>query len=147
MKVIKMSNISTLQWQNLWTQIYKHLYKQPLWQNMCLCFAMWTKAKWAFGWWCNDLVDEELRGFGLVESAKTMDWSSWGFEGASIFLLCVFYFLVLFLFASDEFYFVFFMEWVTIDIDQHGMCVVFRRDAWLKTMDGKYKAELPIWKS
>lgn len=78
---------------------YKHLYKQPMWQKMCLRFSMWTKAKWACGWpgWCNDLMDEGLHRFGLAKGAKTMDsWLSWGFEGISIFLLCVFYFLVLF---------------------------------------------------
>jgi hypothetical protein len=110
-KVIKMSNISTLQWQNLWTQIYKHLYKQPLWQNMCLRFAMWTKAK-STSRWCNDLLDEGLRGFGLVESAKTLDkWSSWSFEGTSIFLLCVSYFLVLF----------FVCKWWALFCILHGM--------------------------
>jgi len=36
---------------------YKHLYKQPLWQNMCMRFTMWIEAKWASRW-CNDLVDE-----------------------------------------------------------------------------------------
>jgi hypothetical protein len=40
----------------------------------------------------------------------------------SIFLCC-------FLFAGDEFYFVFFMEWVAINVDQRGMCVVFGQDA------------------
>jgi len=78
---------------------YKHLYKQPMWQKMCMCFSMWTKANWARGWprWCNDLMDEGLHRFGLAKSAKTMDiWPSWGFEGTSIFLVCVFYFLVLF---------------------------------------------------
>ncbi len=45
----------------------------------------------------NDLMDEGLHGFGLAESAKIMDtWSSLGFEGTSIFLMCIFYFFVLF---------------------------------------------------
>ncbi len=39
----------------------------------------------------------------------------------SIFLCC-------FLFVGDELYFVFFMEWVAINIDQCGVCVVFGRD-------------------
>jgi hypothetical protein len=45
----------------------------------------------------NDLMDEGLHGFGLAESAKIMDtWSSLGFEGTFIFLMCIFYFFVLF---------------------------------------------------
>jgi hypothetical protein len=39
----------------------------------------------------------------------------------SIFLCCL-------LFVGDEFRFVFFMEWVAINIDQRGMCVVFGWD-------------------
>ncbi len=63
---------------------------------MCLRFSAWTEVKWASRW-CNALIDEGLHGFGLAESAKTMDsWSSWSLKGASIFLRCVFYFLVLF---------------------------------------------------
>lgn len=65
--------------------------------KMCMHFSVWTEVKWTSGW-CYALMDEGLRGFGLLESAKTMDsWSSWSFEGASIFLLCVFYFLMLFI--------------------------------------------------
>ncbi len=37
-------------------------------------------------------------------------------------------FLCCFLFASDELYFVFFMEWVVVNVDQCEMCVVFGRD-------------------
>ncbi len=36
----------------------------------------------------------------------------------SIFLCCL-------LFIGDEFCLIFFMEWVAINVDQRGMCVVF----------------------
>ncbi len=57
---------------------------------------MWTRLKWKFGW-RNNLMDEELQGFGLVESAKRRDgWSSWSFEGVAILQLFLFlcYFVV-----------------------------------------------------
>jgi hypothetical protein len=45
------------------------------------------------------------------------------------FCYVFFIFLCCFLFAGDELYFVFFMEWVAINVDQRGVCVVFGHDA------------------
>jgi hypothetical protein len=92
-----------------------------LWQKNCLCFSLWTKAKWVSGWW-NNLVHEELQGFGLVESVKTMDnWSSWSFEGACIFVLLAFYFFHCLFFVGDELCFAFFMDWAALGVDPLGV--------------------------
>jgi hypothetical protein len=62
-----------------------------LWPKNVSHFSVWIKVKWASGW-CYALMDERLHGFGfgLLESAKTMDsWSSWSFEGRFyIFVVC-----------------------------------------------------------
>jgi hypothetical protein len=58
--------------------------------KLCLRFSVCTEAKWVSVWW-DDLMDEGLQGFGLAESAKTMDSrSSWSFEGTSIFFVVCF---------------------------------------------------------
>jgi len=74
----------------------------------CVCsFSLWTSSKWKFGWRSN-LMDEELYGFGLVESAKTRDnWSSWSIEGVVLLhLLC---FLFLWCFVACRWWVLFFL--------------------------------------
>ncbi len=75
----------------------------------CVCsFSMWTRSKWNFGWRSN-LMDEELYGFGFVESAKARDnWSSWGIEGAVILHLLCFLFLWFFVACRWSVLFLFF---------------------------------------
>ncbi len=91
-----------------------------MWQKNCVRFSVWTKAKWVSGW-SNNLVFEDLRGYRLVESVKTMDnWSS-SFEGACIFVLFAFYFFCCLFFVGDELCFGFFMDWAALGIDQLGV--------------------------